>query len=262
MALPQRCLQCYAIGMTALTKTSISAHIRAEIQSDIESGAFAPGVLLDERSLAERFKVSRTPIREALQQLAAQNLVRIVPRIGVYVSRLTISQLRETLELLGEIEAVAAKLAARRMTELQRETLQACQQACRDAQDGHQFAEANSRFHEIIYAGSHNEYLIEQIQSIRRSMLRYRAKIFLNETQRQRALEEHQRLVDALLRGDEEAAHAAMLGHAPVGTTGFSEFLATIPPHYLENESPSDTIDSPGMRRSRRGRRPPAAKAT
>lgn len=243
--------------MTQPQKQSMAAEIRSAIEAEIESGALPPGTPLDERSLAERFGVSRTPVREALQQLAMQNLVRIAPRVGVFVSRLSITQLRETLELLGELEAVAAKLAARRMDDEQRLQLKASMQQGADAfaqENGKKFAEANADFHDLVYAGSHNEYLVEQIQGIRRLMQRYRPKIFLTQGQRQRALADHQRLADAILSGDEDAAHAAMLEHAPVGTTGFSEFLSTLPMSYLETDSGPATglASGTGGKRARR----------
>ncbi|WP_236702216.1 GntR family transcriptional regulator [Cupriavidus basilensis] len=237
----------------------MAAEIKAAIEAEIESGTLPPGALLDERTLAERFGVSRTPVREALQQLAAQNLVRIAPRVGVFVSRLSITQLRETLELLGELEAVAAKLAARRMDDEQRASLEASMAQCVEASNennGKQFAEANATFHDLIYAGSHNEYLAQQIHSIRRLMQRYRPKIFLTPAQRQKALQDHRKLADAILHGDEVAAHDAMLQHAPVGTTGFSEFLSTLPASYLEGESglgSSPPAAATGAKRSRGG---------
>ncbi len=159
----------------------MAGEIKATIQHEIEAGDMPPGTPLDERMLAERFGVSRTPVREALQQLSVQNMVRIVPRVGVFVSRLSITQLRETLELLGELEAVAAKLAARRMDDDQRVRLKAARAECEQAHaedDGKSFAKANAEFHDTVYAGSHNEYLVEQIQSIRRLMQRYRPRIF------------------------------------------------------------------------------------
>jgi hypothetical protein len=76
-------------------------------------------------------------------------------------------------------------------------------------------------------------------------MQRYRPRIFQTPTRRQRVLEDHQRLAEAILSGDEAAAHAAMLEHAPVGTTGFSEFLSTLPASYLDRSS----IATPRLRR-------------
>ncbi len=253
--------------MTLQPKQSMAAEIKAAIEAEIESGTLPPGALLDERTLAERFGVSRTPVREALQQLAAQNLVRIAPRVGVFVSRLSVTQLRETLELLGELEAVAAKLAARRMDNEQRALLEASMAQCAEASnvnDGKRFAEANATFHDLIYSGSHNEYLAQQIHGIRRLMQRYRPKIFLTPAQRQKALQDHQKLADAILHGDEIAAHDAMLQHAPVGTTGFSEFLSTLPASYLESEvgqGGSPSAATSGTKRPRVGGTPEEGEA-
>ena len=252
-------------AMTETKKQSMASEIKASIQAEIESGALPPGAALDERTLAERFGVSRTPVREALQQLAVQNLVKIAPRVGVFVSRLTIPQLRETLELLAELEAIAAKLAARRMDDTQRARFKELAQACvhaSESNDGKEFARANMAFHELIYQASHNEFLGEQLKSLRRLMQRYRPRIFGTPAQRQRVLEEHQRLVEAILSGDEAAAQDAMLHHAPVGTSGFSEFLSMLPASYLENETIPATGSAPGETArsgSRRGRKPGSA---
>lgn len=251
--------------MTQAEKKSMASEIKATIQGEIEKGELPPGTALDERMLAERFGVSRTPVREALQQLSVQNLVRIVPRVGVFVSRLSITQLRETLELLGELEAVAAKLSARRMDDDQRARLKAARSECEQAHaedDGKRFARANAEFHEVVYAGSHNEYLVDQIQTLRRLMQRYRPRFFHTAVRRQRVLEDHQRLSVAILDGDEAGAHAAMLEHAPVGTTGFSEFLSTLPASYLEGDFAGTPAASAAPRGAKRGRKPAAERAT
>ena len=104
-----------------------AADIRATLQEEIESGKLGPGAALDERALATRFDVSRTPVREALQQLAAHGLVRIAPRQGVFVSRLSVNRVRAMLEYIAELEALCAKLAARRVDD----DLQARARRCR-----------------------------------------------------------------------------------------------------------------------------------
>jgi len=252
-------------AMSSTDKKSRSTEIKSTIQREIETGELRPGEALDERMLAERFGVSRTPVREALQQLVVQNLVRIVPRVGVYVSRLSITQLRESLELLGELEAIAAKLAARRMDEDQRKRVRSAQEQCVQAHvedDAKLFAKANNDFHEVVYEGSHNEYLIHQIQAIRRLMQRYRPRIFETASRRQRILDDHQLLLDAILRGDEASAHDAMLNHAPVGTTGFSEFLSTLPPSFLEGDASDGntaSMNAPARRGTRRSTKSSAA---
>jgi len=214
-----------------------AADIRAALQDDIESGTLPPGAPLDERALAARFEVSRTPVREALQQLAARDLVRIAPRQGVTVARLSIAKVRAMLEYISELEALAAKLAARRVSDdLSRQlddALARCQEAA-VAGGAAEYTLANALFHEVIYAGCRNIYLAEQIRQARRMLQRYRVKDFQNKQQINRSLQDHLRIARAIQSGDEAGATLAMQLHVPVGSTGFSEFLATVPMSFFE----------------------------
>ena len=222
--------------MSQIPKQSRSAEIKALLEAEIERGELVPGATLDERALAARFNVSRTPIREALQQLAAQQYVHIVPRQGVFVSKMSVPQLRDVLELLNALEVVSAGLAARRMNDQQRTALQKAVDdgvAALQENDARGFARANAAFHEVICKACHNEYLADQIRSIRRLISRYRPKPFLAPSRREKAIADHQKLALALLSGDEAAAEAAMAEHSPGGDAGFSEFLATLPMEYF-----------------------------
>lgn len=224
--------------MNQVPKQSRSAEIKALLEAEIERGTLLPGAALDERTLAARFNVSRTPIREALQQLAAQQYVQIVPRQGVFVTKMSVPQLRDMLELLNELEVVSARLAARRMNDQQRGVLQQAIDdgvASLEANDARGFARANVAFHEVICAACHNDYLADQIRSIRRLISRYRPKPFLAPSRREKAIADHQRLAQALLSGDEAAAGLAMAEHSPGGDAGFSEFLATLPAEYFSS---------------------------
>lgn len=222
------------------SKPGRAAEITSILEAEIESGRLPPGELLDERTLAERFGVSRTPVREALQKLAVQNLVQIVPRQGVLVSRMSVTQLREMLELLGELEGLASKLAARRINDDQRRRLEESVEKCAQAAeqiDSRGFTDANGEFHEIIYEACCNYYLAEQIRTIRRLIGRYRPRLFDSGARRNKSLEEHRKLAAAIAAGDEGLAETLALEHAPVGRAGFSEFLATLPQHYLGDDS-------------------------
>jgi len=214
--------------------------IRAALQEEIESGKLPPGAPLDERALAARFQVSRTPVREALQQLAARDLVRIAPRQGVSVSRLSINQVRAIMESVGELEALCAKLAARRVDDTLRQQLDDAVQRCQDAavQGGAaEYSIANSFFHETIYAGSRNPYLAELIRNARRQIQRYRIRDFHTKEQMSKSLQEHLKIARAIQEGDEPLAAQYMLLHVPSGSTGFSEFLARMPMSFFDNES-------------------------
>ena len=213
--------------------------IRATLQEEIESGKLPPGAPLDERALAARFEVSRTPVREALQQLAARELVRIAPRQGVSVARLSIGKVRAMLEFIAELESLAAKLAARRVDDALRNALDGTLARCQDAAvtgGAAEYAVANSLFHEAIYAGCRNEVLAEQVRHARRLIQRYRVKDFQTRQQIAGSLQDHQRIARAIQAGDEALAAEAMLRHVPVGNTGFSEFLATVPMSFFEAE--------------------------
>jgi DNA-binding GntR family transcriptional regulator len=216
-----------------------AADVRSVLQDEIESGTLPPGAVLDERALAARFGVSRTPVREALQQLAALDLVRVAPRQGVTVARLSVAKLRAMLEFIAELEALAAKLAARRIDDELAQRLDAALARCQDAAVAGGAAEyslANTLFHEVIYDGSRNPYLTEQIRHARRTIQRYRLKDFQNKTQIARSLQDHLKIARAIQNGDEAAAWQAMALHVPAGTTGFSEFLAKVPAPFFDAE--------------------------
>ncbi len=216
-----------------------AADVRAVLKDEIESGTLPPGAPLDERALAARFGVSRTPVREALQQLAALDLVRIAPRQGVTVARLSIAKLRAMREYIAELEALAAKFAARRVDEPLSQRLDAMLARCQEAAVTGGVAEytlANSLFHEAIYAGSRNPYLAEQIRHARRMSQRYRVRDFQNRAHIAQSLQDHLKIARAIQSGDEAAAWQAMSLHVPAGNTGFSEFLAKVPASFFETE--------------------------
>lgn len=224
-------------------RAGLAKDIRATLEEEIEKGILPPGCALDERALAVRFDVSRTPVREALQQLAARELVNIAPRQCATVARLSIGKVRAMLEYVGELESLCARLAARRADESLHVALDAGIHHCRQAaQTGQQaYAAANALFHEAIYAGCRNMYLAEHIRQARRRLQRYRTQDFLHESQIAKSLRDHQEIARAIQAGDQLRAGAAMLLHVPAGTTGFSEFLATVPMNFFAGETSINT---------------------
>lgn len=107
--------------------------IAASLEDEIVRGELPPGQRLDEQLLGKRFSVSRTPVREALRLLAASGLVTIEPRLGAIVARPTVSEIFDLFELVGELEAVAARLACERMSEHNRKQIMQTHEACRAA---------------------------------------------------------------------------------------------------------------------------------
>ncbi len=145
--------------------------LREAIEEGIATGAFAPGMHLDETELAQRFGVSRTPLREALIQLSSMGIVVLRPRRGALVAEITPQRLLEMFEVMAELEAMCGRLAARRMAAADHAVLmrahKACEVACR-AEDPDAYYHENEQFHYAIYAGSHSGFLIEQTTAMHR----------------------------------------------------------------------------------------------
>src|SRR5258705_1160801 len=106
-------------------KITRAEELRLQLADEIVRGALAPGAALDETDIARRFKVSRTPVREALRQLAASGLVDTRAHRGAVVARPSLDRLTEMFEAMAELEALCAGLAAARRPPTQRHRMQA-----------------------------------------------------------------------------------------------------------------------------------------
>jgi len=209
-----------------------SAKLREEIEELIAVGALLPGQHLDETELAERFGVSRTPIRETLIQLASMGLIEMRPRRGAIVAELGPQQLVEMFEMMSELEATCGRLAARRMTREEQQALLAAHAACREAleaQEPDQYYYKNEAFHEAIYAGSHNQFLIDQTRSLYRRLRPYRRLQLRVRNRLGHSYEEHDGVVQAILAGDGERAAELLRNHVMIQGQRFSDLMASLP---------------------------------
>lgn len=209
-----------------------STELREAIEEMIAMGSLMPGQHLDETELAARFEVSRTPIREALNQLASMGVVVIRPRRGAIVAELGPQQLVEMFEVMSELEATCGRLAARRMTMEEQQALQAAHQACKEALDAHEpdaYYYKNEAFHEAIYAGSHNQFLIEQARSLYRRLRPYRRLQLRVRNRLSNSYAEHDGVVQAIIGGDGEKAAELLREHVMIQGQRFSDLMASLP---------------------------------
>lgn len=208
-----------------------SESLRKELEDDIEQGRLAPGDKLDEQTLAARFEVSRTPAREALLQLAAAGIVRMVPRQGAVVTGVSAQLGVGMVEVLTALEAEAAGLAARRMSDAEKARLadlHAASEAAVLRLDSQTYLANNSDFHSAIYDGARNDYLAEQIRQTRRGM-RFYHRSSLNQPARLKASwREHGRVLEAIASGDDASAQAAMREHILYGGRVFADMIASL----------------------------------
>lgn len=198
-------------------RTTIAEEIRERLSDEIIFGRLLPGARLDEQTLADRYGVSRTPVREALKQLAVSGLAETRPRKGMVVAVLTPMQLVLMFEALAELEAACARYAAINMTENELRQLSEVHDLGAHAvsrRDADGYARANQEFHAIILRGCHNTYLSEPGFTLRTRSIPFRRAQFHNSDARlDQSFEEHRQVLEAIKRRDDEAAYQAMRGH-------------------------------------------------
>ncbi|MEP3246674.1 MAG: GntR family transcriptional regulator [Sneathiella sp.] len=217
--------------------TSRASELVPVLEQEIVTGALKPGTRLDETLLAERFDVSRTPVREALTRLAAAGLVEIRPRRGAVVATISIQDLMNMFEVMANLESICARLAARRITPEEKEELAAAQEACAALCETDQFDEyyqRNMTLHSLIYKASHNKYLEKQTQELRMRLSPHRRLQVRIPGRIKSSSDEHGELIAAILAGDADLAEKLTHDHVAIQGERFTDFLSTLPPHYLQ----------------------------
>jgi DNA-binding GntR family transcriptional regulator len=197
-------------------RRTLAEELRLQLADEIVRGILAPGAGLDETELARRFQVSRTPVREAIRQLAASGLVEARPHRGAVVARPDTERLIGMFEAMAELEALCAGLAAERMNGGERRLLEATHEELRaliQSGDPQRYHETNEAFHATIYAGAHNAYLAEMTLATRARVQPFRRAQFRNLGRLAKSHGEHDGVVVAVLRGDREGAASAMRAH-------------------------------------------------
>ena len=171
----------------------------------ILKGELEPGERLMEIALANKLGVSRTPIRK----LELEGLVVMIPRKGAEVARITEKDLRDVLEVRTSLEKLAIELACDRITE---EDINDLNLACKDFEESFgkddltTIAEKDVAFHDIIFRATKNARLIQILNNLREQMYRYRLE-YLKDTQSHgRLVEEHQKIVNAIIEKNKEEA--------------------------------------------------------
>ncbi|MEO0752745.1 MAG: GntR family transcriptional regulator [Pseudomonadota bacterium] len=179
----------------------------------IDGGDFRPGDRLVESDLADRFGVSRTPIREALQRLETQSLLTRDGR-SLIVASLDHNQLAELYVVRAELEGLAAGLAARHASPEEVRVLKDMVEDDRKLIGKPQaMARANRRFHKQIHLSSHNRFLVQQLDLVHRSMALMATTSLAAVGRDEDALKEHEAIVEAIEAGDVPTASSALRSH-------------------------------------------------
>ena len=179
------------------------------LRDAILKGELEPGERLMEIQLAERLGVSRTPIREAIRRLELEGLVRMIPRKGAEVAKISEKSLRDVLEVRRSLEELAAELACQRMDAEALKDLEDAQKAFIQAVESGEtmtMAEADEHFHDVIYMGTGNTRLVQILNNLREQMYRYRFEYIKDSSQHERLVEEHKVIYESIVKKDKETA--------------------------------------------------------
>jgi DNA-binding GntR family transcriptional regulator len=215
-----------------------SDKIRLKIEDDIKQGILLPGDPIDDAELAERYQVSRTPIREALIQLKAQGMLTSLPRGGMIVAKMDLKQLLSLWELLAELEGVTVRLACERMTPEELKEIVQVHESSRtvmEAEDVDGWQKGNLRFHELIYHAARNPYLRQEVLRMRTRTGYYRSHAFGALGRITASFEQHEQIVAAFERRDAKAASSAMIAHMRPASDvkGLTDFIVNLPSDVL-----------------------------
>ena len=210
-----------------------SDHIADALEGLIFDGTFADGDRLDEVQLAARFSVSRTPVREALQRLAQSGLVEQIPRRGVFVRQPGPVELIEMFEVMAELEAVCARLAASRITDQALKDLHAANKRCRhtiEVQDTDGYYRENQEFHAILYRQSGNSFLEQECLKLQRRLQPFRRVQLRVRGRMGQSMAEHEAIVTAIEDGEGDKAAEAIRQHVSIQGEKFHHLMASLKP--------------------------------
>lgn len=209
--------------------TRKSVEIAGELEQAILRGEFAPGELLNEIELSERFGVSRTPVREALLNLSAGGLVELERGRGAVVVGISLDTVFEAYEVLANSLGFACALAAERMSPRQRAELQdIVEEMARTTgpKARERYIELDEALHEKILEGCGNALLGYQVRRCKGRIAAVRQSSMRSHKSVEHIVPEIARVVDAILARDAEAARTALVAHVAVRGDGAQRLMA------------------------------------
>lgn len=186
------------------------------IRELIEHGGLVAGEKISEKQLCEKFGISRTPLREALKVLTSEGLVEILPNRGARVSRLSLSDVEHTYDVMGALEGLAGETACRhlddaelaRICDLHQKMVEHYQRKELQA-----YFHANQQIHERILLASRNPILLEMYNNLSQRVKRIRYTMEMNEEFWRKAMNDHEEMIDALRDRDAKRLGDILRGH-------------------------------------------------
>jgi DNA-binding GntR family transcriptional regulator len=215
-------------SFSLIQNSSLASVLAREIEALILNGELAAGERVSEFQLAERFKVSRSPVREALRALDAVGIVEVQPNRGAFVRRIAVEEAFEVYEVRAALFGQAGRLMAERGTDADIKLLRDLHAEMSQAAGAHDFDRyfpLNFRFHELIVDSAGNRTLATQYRMLVKRLRLFRARNLMFRDTLEVSNREHETIVDAIIRRDAEAAGRACFDHVEQGRRRVMERL-------------------------------------
>jgi DNA-binding GntR family transcriptional regulator len=211
--------------MYELAQLTVKNLLVERLRNEIICGNFAPGQRLRLRDLADQFRVSTQPIREALSELEAEGLVTSEPRRGATVTLLSPEELQDIYDIRATLEAMATRLATAHLTPADFHKLD----YLITEMDNHpgevvKLVQFNFEFHMILYAASGRKHLCELNATLRNRTAHYLHAYMIDQGGMPLAQEEHRAIVAACRQRDAEKASSIMYRHVAEAGQGIIEY--------------------------------------
>lgn len=212
-----------------MEKENRTGEIIRWIQTGISEGSLGPGSRLDEQSIAARFGVSKTPVREALIRLSALGIVELRQRRGAIIAKMEVDQVVAMFEFMTGLEATAARLAATRMPQALRSQLKRThERSLAVLDDPVAYDHINIEFHELISLGAQNEFLDASIRNTHARLRLYTPFPFQMPGRVEQSMRDHEILMSAIDQGDGDRAFTAMRDHLTTSGRMFADLVAAL----------------------------------
>lgn len=199
------------------------------LRDAILTGKLVPGERLMENQLAEKLGVSRTPVREALRMLELENLVELVPRKGAQVLDMSEKDIVNILEVRSALEGLATSVACKKMTKEDLQQLKNMEVDFEKAvaeNDVEHFVDIDEDFHDLIFAATENDKLINIFRNLRIQLYRYRmAQAKNNETSMSTIVAHHRSIIRAIENHDGEEGASIAQSHIKYQTESILRFV-------------------------------------
>ena len=199
-----------------ISRVALHDQVVARLRTMLVEGRIPPGAKLNERTLSEQLRVSRTPLREAIKLLAAEGLVDLLPNRGAVAVKLTETDVLNTFEVLAELEGMSGELAAKRMPDERLSELRALHYemlACFERQELSGYYRLNAQIHTLINDAASNPVLTSAYKSINARVQSLRFRTNQNAAKWKRAIKEHEIMLEAMTARDSAAMREVLVQH-------------------------------------------------